>query len=178
MRCPSHFALFFAGLAALAILSCSGDKVQDPETYRVTTPDFILVDTQGDTFQLSKEVGRAHLINFFIMNCPVCQGEVDTLNALYNEYHNRGLEIIGIVLNHNNDLDEVKAFMDWKQIKYRMFLDDGRTSLGYGVLDRVPLNRVVDWEGWTVYDRIVVDLDGIGDELRTAIKLALPPLGN
>lgn len=78
-------------------------------------PDFTLPTLAGDTVTMSKIPGKLKLIDFWASWCGPCRAENPNVVALYNEYHDKGLTIIGVSLD--------KSKMAWK----KAVADDGIT---------------------------------------------------
>jgi peroxiredoxin len=70
-------------------------------------PDFSAPDVNGKTVSLHESLGRkATIIDFWASWCPPCRAENPNMVALYRDYHDKGLNIIGVSLDKNAD--------DWK----------------------------------------------------------------
>ncbi len=133
----------------LLVFGCTKDEAPT-EPQRLKTPDFILQDTDDNTFQLSSTQGDVVLLHFFLTWCGTCVDEAGSLNALHKEYKEDGVTIIGIALDSGN-LEVVKAFIDNLELEYPLLLDDGVVSAAYGILEVVPQIFVIDRDGWIVY---------------------------
>jgi cytochrome c biogenesis protein CcmG, thiol:disulfide interchange protein DsbE len=59
-------------------------------------PDFYLELFDGSDFQLSEQKGKVVLINFWASWCAACREEAPLLQAMYREYQDDGLLIIGV----------------------------------------------------------------------------------
>jgi thiol-disulfide isomerase/thioredoxin len=59
--------------------------------------------TDGTTVDLSKLRGKVVLVDFWATWCPPCRGEVPTVVAAYQKYHDQGFEIVGISLDQDKD---------------------------------------------------------------------------
>lgn len=64
-------------------------------------PDFTLTDTQGNPITMSSIKGKIKIIDFWASWCGPCRLNNPALKALYEEYHAKGLEIIGVSLDSN-----------------------------------------------------------------------------
>lgn len=63
---------------------------------------------------------RAILVEFWATWCGPCRQTIPHLNALYEQYHLRGLDIVGI---SSEDADPVRTFMQNVPMKYTVALD-------------------------------------------------------
>lgn len=80
-------------------------------------PDFTLTDPEGNSFNMHDVKAKVKLIDFWASWCGPCRGENPNVVAIYKEYHDKGLEIIGVSLDNNKEA-WVKAIKDdglvWK----------------------------------------------------------------
>ncbi len=66
-------------------------------------PDFTLQDPEGNDVTLSKVRAKIKLIDFWASWCGPCRLSMPKLKQLYEEYREKGLEIIGISLDGKKD---------------------------------------------------------------------------
>ena len=66
-------------------------------------PDFTLPGTDGNPVTMSEVKGRIKIIDFWASWCGPCRLNNPALKALYDEYHGKGLEIIGVSLDTNKE---------------------------------------------------------------------------
>ena len=136
----SHLTILFA--AAILVSGCFDDTpVEVPQPL---TPDFILTDIEGNSFQLSSTKGSVVMIHFFAPWCQVCQAEASTINDMHHEYAGRGLVIVGLAVQ--TDSARVKAFVDDYRVPFRVMVDNVIVSDAYGV-ESIPTTYLLDREG-------------------------------
>lgn len=70
-------------------------------------PNFSAKNPEGKTVSLKESLGKVTIIDFWASWCGPCRAENPNVVALYNEFHGKGLNIIGVSL----DQDEAK----WKE---------------------------------------------------------------
>ena len=66
--------------------------------------DFEMADPNGKTHKLSEFVGNGKnivLIDFWASWCGPCMDEMPNVKAIYEKYHDRGLEIVGVSMDNN-----------------------------------------------------------------------------
>ncbi len=79
--------------------------------------DFQVTLLDGTTLRLSDQKGKVVLVDFWDVKCPPCRKEMPHLKEMFNEFKDRGLEIIGISLDTDKKLlaDYLKeAALPWK----------------------------------------------------------------
>lgn len=75
-------------------------------------PAFKLEDNKGRVFESSKLEGKFVLIDFWASWCGPCHKAFPDLIKLYNDLHDKGLEIVGI----STDLNKVAWLADLEKI--------------------------------------------------------------
>jgi peroxiredoxin len=81
---------------ASVLLGCSGPQAQPQAQVGNPAPDFSLATLDGKTIQLSSLRGKPVVVNFWASWCHFCVGEAPDLQALYQQYHGQGLEMLGV----------------------------------------------------------------------------------
>jgi peroxiredoxin len=66
-------------------------------------PDFSQAQADGTPFSLSSLKGKLVLIDFWASWCGPCRRENPNVVAVYNKYHDKGFEILGVSLDDNRD---------------------------------------------------------------------------
>lgn len=64
-------------------------------------PDFTAVTPDGEPITMSEVKGKVKILDFWASWCGPCRLNNPALRALYDEFHSKGLEIIGISLDNN-----------------------------------------------------------------------------
>lgn len=112
--------------------------------------DFTLTDVFGEEFTLSKLNGKVVLIDFWATWCPPCRAEIPHLVEYYNELQKQGFEILGVSLDPENKLDDVKKFMNDQKMAWPVFYSGkgwyDETSKMYGV-NSIPSTWLIDKKG-------------------------------
>lgn len=89
------------------------------------TPDFAITDTAGNLVKLSSLRGKYVLVDFWASWCAPCRKENPNVVKAYQQFHDKGFEIVGVSLDTKKD-----AWM--KAIEK----------------DRLTWNHVSDLKGW------------------------------
>ena len=94
--------------------------------------DFELKDTDEKTVTLADYKGKVTIVDVWGTWCPPCRKEIPHFVALYKEYKDKGLEIVGINCNEQGTRDEVKkkikGFSKDYKIEYKCVLNDEKTE--------------------------------------------------
>lgn len=64
-------------------------------------PEFELITPDGKKLALKDLRGHIVLIDFWASWCGPCMDEMPNVKALYEKYHDRGLEIVGVSMDNN-----------------------------------------------------------------------------
>lgn len=75
-------------------------------------PDFTLPDTKGNPVTMSSVKGKIKIIDFWASWCGPCRLNNPHLKKLYEEFHPKGLEIIGVSLDTDKDAWEAAIEKD------------------------------------------------------------------
>ena len=130
--------------------------------------EFEVTLLDGSPFVLSGQKGKVVLVDFWDVNCAPCRREMPNLKAIYQDFKDKGLEIVGISLDTDRTLlsDYVKqAALPWKLACSFEGWDD-RTAALYGI-SGTPSTWLIDRRG------IVRYCDLRGEELRRAVEALL-----
>lgn len=95
----------------------------------VKAPDFSAPTPEGDELSLQDALGKYTLITFWASWCVYCKAEIPAIVEAYNQYHSKGLNIIGVSLDRPGEKDKwiqdiEKNKMDWYHVSNLAFWDD------------------------------------------------------
>lgn len=109
-------------------------------------PEFTLLDIDGNKVSLSDFKGKVVILDFWATWCPPCIAEIPHFIELYDEYKNRGLEVIGISVDWNGQR-VVPPFAEERGINYILLLGDDEVTDLYGGIISIPTTFILDREG-------------------------------
>lgn len=166
-------------ISATSIAASEYQDNVDPLKKRMEYPLYKeLVNPSGfvnsDPFQLKDIVGKkVILLDVMTYSCINCQRTFPYVNAWYEKYKDKGLEIVAIhtpEFAFERNIDNVRSAMEKFGIKFPVVLDnDYGTWNAYGN-QYWPRKYLIDIDGYVVYDHIG---EGEYGETEAQIKKAL-----
>lgn len=128
-------------------------------------PEFSAKSPNGTTISLKESMGKVTIIDFWASWCGPCRKENPNVVALYNEFHSKGLNIIGVSLD-----DEATKWKDaiakdkltWNQVSNLKGFQDP-IAIQYDI-QQIPTTFVLDSNG------NIVAKDLRGDELKAKVQ--------
>jgi peroxiredoxin len=138
-------------LTTLPEIKSLKEKVAVMKTVAVgqKAPDFTMNDANGSPVTLSSKIGsKLLLIDFWAAWCNPCRQENPNVVKIYNEYHKKGFDIIGVSLDNSKEA-WVKAIADdklaWTHVSDLKRGDNAAAKL-YSV-NSIPSNFLLDETG-------------------------------
>jgi peroxiredoxin len=112
----------------------------------VVAPDFSLRDLEGSVRRLASFRGRVVLLTFWATWCPPCQTDIPLMEALYQAYKDRGLEVVAVASDVQG-AEIVQPFVTQHHLSFTIILDTtGQVTRLYGVTS-LPTTYLLDREG-------------------------------
>jgi peroxiredoxin len=111
-------------------------------------PDFTQNDPEGNPVSLSSFLGSYLLLDFWASWCGPCRRENPHVVEAYREFHDRGLEILGVSLDNSREkwLQAIEADkLTWTQVSELNYWSNSAVSL-YGI-SSIPSNLLLDPDG-------------------------------
>lgn len=110
-------------------------------------PDIHLKTPEGKTYSLSELRGQAVLVNIWATWCPPCRAEMPAIQALYEEYQERGLVVLGVNSTIQDEPMKIGPFLDEYQLTFPILLDEtGEVTRAYQVR-ALPSSFFIDRQG-------------------------------
>ena len=134
-------------------------------------PEFTLNDVSGNPIALSSKIGsKLLLIDFWAGWCGPCRQENPNVVRTYNDFKDKGLDILGVSLDRSRDT-WIKAINDdklsWTQVSDLNYFNSTPAKL-YDVYS-IPSNFLLDEKG------MIIAVDLRGETLYNKIKEILVP---
>lgn len=130
-------------------------------------PDFSAKSPEGKTVSLKDVKGKVTIIDFWASWCMPCREENPNVVALYNEFHDKGLNIVGVSLDNPKDDAKWKAAiaqdkLTWAQVSNLQGWQDP-IAKKYNVTS-IPATFLLDASGKIVAKNLQ------GEELKAKVK--------
>ena len=109
-------------------------------------PDFTLTTLSGASLSLAELRGKVVLLNFWATWCVPCRKEMPAIEALYQRYKDRGLEVLAISLDKVSAA-VVEAFVHEMGVTYRVALDPSWATARTYAVRAVPATFLIDRAG-------------------------------
>lgn len=127
------------GLFTLALLLCL------PQAQAGTAPDFTLTTAGGESVSLADYRGQPVVLHFWASWCPACKHVQPGLQALADEYSERGLVLLGVNFAEDEGV-EPQAVLAERGLTFQTLLQGEAVVESYGVKG-TPTTYFIDREG-------------------------------
>jgi thiol-disulfide isomerase/thioredoxin len=126
-------------------------------------------DLRRGTVDIEKFSGKVVLVDYWSTTCDPWQAELPRLKEIYNKYHSKGFEIIGVSLD--SEKGDVTKFVQSSSIPWPIAFEpgglDSAPALQYGIL-ALPTQFLVDGDGQVVSRTI--HISQLEDEVKKLLK--------
>lgn len=120
-------------------------------------PDFTAPDPEGNQITLSEILGKVTILDFWASWCRPCRVENPNFVKLYDKYHEKGLNIISISLDRENQKSRwIKAIekdnLSWYNVSNLKYWQDP-VALMYNITS-IPATFILDDKGTIIATRL------------------------
>lgn len=150
-------------LLALLLAAC-GEAPAIPGAVGTAAPPYGAVDMKGDSVDIASLRGDVVLLNVWATWCIPCRREVPELQALHQEYRDRGLRILGVSVDGNDAVGDVAGFIRDFRMTYTVLRDPGERVMSVFRIQGVPASYLIDREGvirWRTIGPFTADDPGL-----------------
>ena len=127
-----------AALALVAALSAA-PPAHDPDAF---------FDDYPRALERARERKVPILVDVWAPWCPPCRYEMPGIQAAYEKYKDRGLVVLGIDFTVQDNLPDVKSFIQELNLTFPILLDEtGEVSAGLYGMRGLPTSYFIDTEG-------------------------------
>ncbi|MBM4194581.1 MAG: TlpA family protein disulfide reductase [Gemmatimonadetes bacterium] len=160
-------------LLFLAVTACAGpDAPKGAIAVGAPAPDYATHSLAGDSVSLTALKGKTVLLNVWATWCHPCRDEIPQLEALHQQYKDRGLEVVGVSVDVDGMQDGIRSFMTDFKMTYPVWLDPAeRVSAQFRTIG-VPETFLIDRIG-TIRWRKIGPIQHGDTTLTNAIERAL-----
>ena len=147
----------FSFVTALAMGACALSESAGPPRVGEPAREYIAATLDGDTVALSGLQGRVVLLNLWATWCTPCRMETPYLQSIFEEYADRGFEIVGISMDTGDAADQVAMFVEEYGVTYTILHDPKMTGMELYQVLGLPATFLIDREGvlrWMRYGPI------------------------
>jgi peroxiredoxin len=139
------------------------------ELFGQPAPQPSVADLDGKSVNWDDYRGKVLVLDFWGTNCPPCLAEFPEMKRLYRDFHDRGLEVLGISFDETPGIVEHFLSRPEQKLPWRIAMNEtpnGKASQRFRV-QTIPALFVVDREGK------VAQVDVYGRNLRRTIERLL-----
>jgi len=117
----------------------------------------------GSEINLANLRGKVVLLDFWATRCPPCVEEVPNVLAVYNKFHGKGFEIVGISTDENKEI--LIRFIKARGITWPQYLDENRQISRHFKINGLPTMWLIDKKGLITNANARDDLQGNVEKL-------------
>jgi len=125
------------------------EQIQEATEDLFKAPNFSLKSTNDSLYILEEMKGQVVLLNFWATWCGPCRYEIPDFNSLYEYYHEKGLEILGISISDTKE--QLLEFLESYDVKYPLLYGNPtemeKVLMDYGAGFSVPVSFLVNTKG-------------------------------
>jgi len=133
-------------------------------------PDFSEKDLEGKPLSVANYKGKIVMIDFWATWCGPCRAELPNVISVYEKYHSKGFEIIGVSLDKQEDKAKLTSFLAENKMTWQQYFDgqfwDTKLAAKYGI-DSIPATYLIDGDGK------IIGSNFRGPALEEAVRKAL-----
>ena len=111
-------------------------------------PEFNEKDLAGKPLSVANYKGKIVMVDFWATWCGPCVAELPNVLKVYQKYHDKGFEIIGVSLDE--DKDKLTSFIKEKNMKWPQYFDgkgwQNKLAAQYGITS-IPATYLLDKDG-------------------------------
>jgi thiol-disulfide isomerase/thioredoxin len=131
------------------------EKIRNTLVVGAKFPDFNEKDLSGRPMSIANDKGRVVLVDFWATWCPVCLIELPNTLEVYEKYHGKGFDIIGVSLDE--DQPTLESFIKEKGMAWPQYFDgkkwDNKLAMKYGV-EAAPTTYLLDGTGKIIAENL------------------------
>jgi len=119
---------------------------ESPKPRLDPAPEIVLPNLNGEWIRLSNFKGQIVIVTFWAEWSPQAKSQVYELNALYNQYKDQDVVVIGISVDEGG-AERIRPFVKQSNLNYTILIADTSTKTAYGGIGTLPSTFVINQEG-------------------------------
>lgn len=151
----TRLKIFAGGLLAIMVAAAAVAGwylLAEPGYVRAPAVTFSIID--GRRISLDDLRGRPVMVQFWADNCPACREEMPQLAGLYQDLHDRGLELIAVAMPYDPPNLVLKTARE-QDFPYPVALDPmGRVTAAFGHVGLTPTSILIAPDGSIAEKRV------------------------
>ncbi len=133
-------------LIAIAILALAG-ALAYALMDKPSAPASTFTTLEGRSIVLGELRGKVVLVNFWATSCPGCIKEMPGMVETYNQYKDRGFEIVAVAMRYDPPKYVANFVRTW-QLPFPVALDvDGEHARAFGNVQLTPTSFIIGKDG-------------------------------
>jgi len=141
-RGPILAAVLLAAALPLLFNACGEPGAAPPVTF---------VSLKGERIATGDLKGKVVLVNFWATDCAICIKEMPAMVRTYNQYRDRGLEVVAVAMRHDPP-NYVIHYAEKNRLPFTVALDPlGELAQAFGGVKLTPTTFVIDKRGNIVF---------------------------
>jgi len=121
---------------------------------RQPAPAVSFTSLQGQPIALASLRGKVVLVNFWATTCPGCVKEMPALIETYQQYKNKGFEVVAVAMSYDPPSYVMKFTQD-RQLPFPVALDvNGEHARAFGNVQLTPTSFLIGRDGAIVEQKI------------------------
>ena len=132
-------------------------------------PSFTLTDDKENKFTSNDLKGKVYILQGFAPGCSSCAKEIATLNKVYDNYHNKGLEIISLDVASEDISGAISTKKQFNGGDWHWTINTDNVAVNFGIAT-LESTYIVDKEGVIRYkDETISDADILSQEIEKLV---------
>ena len=137
--------------AVLATAACAASEMPAMPQMGNLAPAYAATTLAGEAVSLESLRGEVVLLNFWATWCGPCRFETPFLQELFEEYDERGFEIVGVSMDTGDAADQVAMFVEEYGVSYTILHDSQMRGMEVYQILGLPATFLLDREGTLVW---------------------------